>query len=60
VLQSYAYLVSGITEFHEKYAHLTQIYETEAKTKWHYVAQIEELSSEVRELRDQVSWITEG
>ncbi len=35
--------------------HLTQMYETEAKTRWQHIAQVEELSNEVKELREQVT-----
>jgi hypothetical protein len=34
---------------------LTQLYETEAKSKWQFIAQIEELSNEVKQLREEVS-----
>jgi hypothetical protein len=42
-------------ELREKYIHLNQLYETEAKSKWQYLAQIEELSNEVKTLREEVS-----
>jgi hypothetical protein len=34
--------------------HLSQLYETESRSKWHYLAQIEELSNEVKTLREEV------
>lgn len=38
----------------QKYIHLNQMYETESKSKWTYLAQIEELSNEVKTLREEV------
>jgi hypothetical protein len=42
-------------ELEQKYLHLSQVYESEAKTKYQYLQQVEELSTEVRELRGEVS-----
>ncbi len=41
-------------ELEQKYLHLSQVYESEAKTKYQYLQQVEELSTEVRELRREV------
>lgn len=38
----------------QKYIHLNQLYETESKSRWQYLAQIEELSNEVKTLREEV------
>ena len=51
---SYSKLISQSAELQEKYLHLTQLYETESKAKWQYMSQIEELSIEVKKLRDEV------
>ena len=42
-------------ELEQKYLHLSQVYESEAKTKYQYLQQVEELSAEVRELRREVT-----
>lgn len=55
---SYNRLLSMKEEIEQKYLHLSQVYESEAKTKYQYLQQVEELSAEVRELRREVenSW----
>ncbi len=55
IFSSYNKLASQNAELHEKYIHLSQLYETESKSKWQFMAQIEELSTEVKQLRDEVS-----
>ncbi|CAF0748514.1 unnamed protein product [Rotaria sordida] len=52
---SYNRLVSLKEELEKKYLHLSQVYESEAKTKYQYLQQVEELSTEVRELRRELS-----
>ncbi|CAF0742957.1 unnamed protein product [Rotaria sp. Silwood1] len=52
---SYNRLVSLKEELEQKYLHLSQVYESEAKTKYQYLQQVEELSTEVRELRRELS-----
>lgn len=52
---SYNHLLSVKEELEQKYLHLSQVYESEAKTKYQYLQQVEELSGEVRELRREVS-----
>ena len=52
---SYNRLISLKEELEQKYLHLSQVYESEAKTKYQYLQQVEELSTEVRELRSEVS-----
>ena len=52
---SYNQLLSLKEEFEQKYLHLSQVYESEAKTKYQYLKQAEELSTELRELRREVS-----
>lgn len=54
-IDSYNKQASLYAELREKYIHLNQLYETEAKSKWQYLAQIEELSNEVKTLREEVS-----
>lgn len=54
VLCSYNRLLSLKEELEQKYLHLSQVYESEAKTKYQYLQQVEELSTEVRELRREV------
>ncbi len=51
---SYNRIVSLKEELEQKYLHLSQVYESEAKTKYQYLQQVEELSTEVRELRREV------
>jgi hypothetical protein len=51
---SYNRLLSMKEEIEQKYLHLSQVYESEAKTKYQYLQQVEELSAEVRELRREV------
>jgi phage terminase large subunit-like protein len=55
LLRSYNRIVSLKEELEQKYLHLSQVYESEAKTKYQYLQQVEELSTEVRELRGEVS-----
>ncbi|CAF1186205.1 unnamed protein product [Adineta steineri] len=52
---SYNRLLSVKEEIEQKYLHLSQVYESEAKTKYQYLQQVEELSAEVRELRRELS-----
>ncbi|CAF3968196.1 unnamed protein product, partial [Adineta steineri] len=52
---SYNRLLSLKEELEQKYLHLSQVYESEAKTKYQYLQQVEELSTEVRELRRELS-----
>jgi len=52
---SYNRLLSLKEELEQKYLHLSQVYESEAKTKYQYLQQVEELSAEVRELRREVN-----
>ena len=54
-LFSYNQLLSLKEELEQKYLHLSQVYESEAKTKYQYLQQVEELSAEVRELRRELS-----
>lgn len=54
LVNSYNRQASQYAEFQQKYIHLSQLYETESKSKWKYLAQIEELSKEVKELREEV------
>jgi hypothetical protein len=56
IFTSYNKLVSENTEIQQKYLHLNQLYETESKSKWQYLAQIEELSKEVKTLREEVNF----
>ncbi|CAM4810531.1 unnamed protein product, partial [Rotaria magnacalcarata] len=51
----YNRLLSLKEELEQKYLHLSQVYESEAKTKYQYLQQVEELSTEVRELRRELS-----
>lgn len=51
---SYSKQASENAELQHKYLHLNQLYETETKSKWQYLAQIEELSNEVKQLREEV------
>lgn len=51
---SYNRLLSVKEELEQKYLHLSQVYESEAKAKYQYLQQVEELSAEVRELRREV------
>ena len=53
---SYNRLLSLKEELEQKYLHLSQVYESEAKTKYQYLQQVEELSTEVRELRREVNF----
>ncbi len=53
-LFSYNRILSLKEELEQKYLHLSQVYESEAKTKYQYLQQVEELSAEVRELRREV------
>ena len=55
ILLSYNRLLSVKEEIEQKYLHLSQVYESEAKTKYQYLQQVEELSAEVRELRREVN-----
>jgi len=48
-------LLSVKEELEQKYLHLSQVYESEAKAKYQYLQQVEELSTEVRELRRELS-----
>jgi hypothetical protein len=52
---SYNRLLSVKEELEQKYLHLSQVYESEAKAKYQYLQQVEELSSEVRDLRREVN-----
>ena len=52
---SYNRLLSVKEELEQKYLHLSQVYESESKTKYQYLQQVEELSAEVRELRRELS-----
>jgi Ras-specific guanine nucleotide-releasing factor 1/Ras-specific guanine nucleotide-releasing factor 2 len=52
---SYNRLLSVKEELEQKYLHLSQVYESEAKAKYQYLQQVEELSAEVRELRREVN-----
>lgn len=52
---SYNKQASQYTELREKYIHLSQLYETESKSKWQYLEQIEGLKNEVKTLREEVS-----
>lgn len=54
LFSSYNHLLSVKEELEQKYLHLSQVYESEAKTKYQYLQQVEELSAEVRELRREV------
>lgn len=53
-LFSYNKQFSLNTQLMEKNSHLTQLYETESKLKWEYFSQVEQLSEEVRILREQL------
>ena len=53
-LFSYNRLLSVKEELEQKYLHLSQVYESEAKAKYQYLQQVEELSTEIRELRREV------
>ena len=55
ICSSYNRLLSVKEEIEQKYLHLSQVYESEAKTKYQYLQQVEELSTEVRELRREVN-----
>ncbi len=48
-------MLSVKEELEQKYLHLSQVYESEAKAKYQYLQQVEELSTEVRELRRELS-----
>ncbi|CAF1144001.1 unnamed protein product [Rotaria sp. Silwood1] len=52
---SYNRLLSVKEELEQKYLHLSQVYESEAKAKYQYLQQVEELSTEVRQLRSELS-----
>jgi hypothetical protein len=54
LLSSYNRLLSVKEELEQKYLHLSQVYESEAKAKYQYLQQVEELSAEIRELRREV------
>ena len=47
--------VSLNAELNQKYLHLNQLFETEVSSKWEKLAQIESLSSEVKQLREEAS-----
>jgi hypothetical protein len=55
LFSSYNRLLSVKEELEQKYLHLSQVYESEAKAKYQYLQQVEELSTEVRELRREVN-----
>lgn len=52
--KSYNKQITYYAEIQEKFIHLTHLYDTETKSKWQYLSQIEELSNEVKQLRDEV------
>ncbi|CAF0754244.1 unnamed protein product [Brachionus calyciflorus] len=51
---SYSKQTSQNAELQHKYLHVNQLYETESKSKWQYLAQVEELSNEVKQLREEL------
>jgi hypothetical protein len=42
-------------QLEQKHLHLLHILDSERQAKWHYVQQMEELSVEVKKLKDEVS-----
>ena len=43
-------------QLQEKHYHLMQVYDAESKLKWEYLSQVEKLSNENKELREQVNF----
>lgn len=41
-------------QLEQKHLHLLQILDSERQAKWHYVQQTEELTSEVKKLKNEV------
>ena len=52
---SYSKVLEQKEELEQKHLHLLQILDSERQAKWHYVQQTEELSAEVKKLKEEVS-----
>ena len=52
---SYSKMVEVKEELEQKHLHLLQILDSERQAKWHYVQQTEELTTEVKKLKAEVS-----
>ena len=55
VCSSYSKVLEQKEELEQKHLHLLQILDSERQAKWHYVQQTEELSAEVKKLKEEVS-----
>ena len=52
---SYSRNVEQKEQLEQKHLHLLQILDSERQAKWHYVQQTEELSTEVKKLKNEVT-----
>jgi hypothetical protein len=52
---SFSKVVEQKEQLEQKHLHLLHILDSERQAKWHYVQQMEELSVEVKKLKDEVS-----
>lgn len=52
---SYSKVLEQKEELEQKHLHVIQILESERQAKWHYVQQTEELATEVKKLKAEVT-----
>ncbi len=54
LLFSYSKVLEQKEQLEQKHLHLLQILDSERQAKWHYVQQTEELTAEVKKLKNEV------
>ena len=57
---SYSKVLEQKEELEQKHLHLLQILDSERQAKWHYVQQTEELTTEVKKLKNEVRKVNFG
>ena len=55
---SFSKVLEQKEQLEQKHLHLLQILDSERQAKWHYVQQTEELTDEVKKLKNEVSQLT--
>jgi len=54
IVFSFSKVLEQKEQLEQKHLHLLQILDSERQAKWHYVQQTEELTSEVKKLKNEV------
>ena len=55
---SFSKVLEQKEQLEQKHLHLLQILDSERQAKWHYVQQTEELTDEVKKLKNEVSQLS--